>query len=109
MFNNRRIKNFISVLLLVLTLQKAGYGLILHNWLHAQKTTTSSFGKNGIGEVTSNCNCVDDFYTPFMEAEVVIVPTIPPVEIEFVALLKTPVPFFAEFFHSLRGPPHFIA
>ena|SRR5882724_2002478 len=105
MRTNKHIQKCISVLLIIILMQKAGAGLYLHNWLHSQKNIPSSSGAPVIGQNTIACSCIDDFYVPFAETPEQLVQAPYTIKIEFVASLISFIPSSSKFFHSLRGPP----
>jgi hypothetical protein len=102
---NRYISKCISLFLIVLLMQKAGGGLFLHDWLHAQNKTNASHQLPAVAEGVANCTCIDDFYVPFAETAGQIIQPVPEIKTEFVAVPDLPIPFSSKFFHSLRGPP----
>jgi hypothetical protein len=96
-----------AFLLIVVFSQKTGAGLIFHNLLHTSNTTNESpanQSENGIG-FSYACSCVDDFLTPFVEAEepagtqLISDPLIPVVSFE------DQIPFSTTIYSPLRGPP----
>jgi hypothetical protein len=105
----RQIAKCSSVLLIVILMLKVGGGLYLHNWLHAQNAASASSGLPALGNATSHCTCIDDFYIPFTEAPEQIVQAPAAIRTAFIAPPKFLIPFFPKFFHSLRGPPSFTA
>src|SRR5258705_13645897 len=111
MRSNRYITKGLSVLLIIVLVQKTIGGLYLHNWLHAQNNSSGSLASHSPAIIahTGNCTCIDDFYIPFTETPQQFIQPIPVIETGFVAVLQFSIPFTVKFFHSLRGPPSFIA
>jgi hypothetical protein len=97
----------ISVLLVLVLLQKTVGGLYLHNWLHtsAAKTEKHIPGSPEITATSKDCSCIDDFYVPFIESAEQLVASVPPATIVCLSPLKTAIPYRGKDFHSLRGPP----
>ena len=111
MRSNRYITKGISILLIVILLQKTSGGLYLHNWLHSQPNTSRNTASDlpVIIPDPGTCTCIEDFYIPFTETAEQVIQPIPVVETGFVAVLQFSFPFELKFFHSLRGPPSAIA
>ena len=104
---NRRIAKCITALLVLVFILKAGGGLYLHNWFHAQnKVHTSSLSDTlAVGQITVACTCIDDFYIPFIAEPEQIVQAPCTIKNEFVASLISVIPSSSKSFHLLRGPP----
>jgi len=88
---------------------KAGGGLYLHNWLHAQnKVHTFSSSSSDIlamGQDNIACTCIDDFYIPFIAVPEQILQAPGRIKDEFVVSLISLIPSSSKSFHLLRGPP----
>ncbi|NOT52107.1 MAG: hypothetical protein HOP10_12615 [Chitinophagaceae bacterium] len=106
---NRYISKSISLLLIVLIMQKTGGSLFLHNWTHTQNNTCGSHGLPAIAEELISCACIDDFYTPFVESPEQLIQLLPAIKIAFITVGDLPIPFSSRVFHSLRGPPFILA
>jgi hypothetical protein len=105
MRSNRLTVKSLAIVLLLIFCQKAGGGLYLHNWLHANNCREAqSTGANVTGY---NCSCIDDFSMPFAENSEVIVQTISYTEAEFISFYKFLLPLTPALFNSQRGPPFF--
>jgi hypothetical protein len=92
-----------AFLLILVFSQKAGAGLFLHNFFHAN-TEQSSSKENKSNEISYACSCIDDFLMPFDEVtEPVCLPVFsnydPPLTFE------DRIPFQTIILSSLRGPP----
>jgi hypothetical protein len=98
------ISKCISILLLVVLLQKAGGGLVLHDWLHVQSTCTSH-DDPVVTETAINCSCIDDFYMPFTGAPETFIEPLVTIPAEFAAIPPIAIPYSLPAYHSLRGPP----
>jgi len=106
MRKSRLISNFVAIVLLVALSQKVGFGIFYHNWQHIKTCSTeapaSSASLNG-----PNCNCIDDFLTPFTETnnEINSAPVI-----SYAVFLSPSIEYFSNYyqcFTALRGPPAF--
>jgi hypothetical protein len=104
---NRRIAKCITALLVLVFMLKAGGGLYLHNWLHAQNKEHTSLSSDilAVGQSTVACTCIDDFYIPFIAAPEQIIQAPERTKTEFVASLISLIPASSKSFHLLRGPP----
>ncbi|HMJ46652.1 MAG TPA: hypothetical protein VK498_04950 [Ferruginibacter sp.] len=102
---NRNIRKGISMLLILVFMQKAGGGLFLHNFLHFQKIEPVSDVTTSLKHTISSCSCIEDFYVPFTETPQQTVHSPCRIHFEFVTPHSALIPFSAKFFHSLRGPP----
>lgn len=87
--------------------QKAGTGLFLHNLFHNTPENTNLPGQeNEKGtQLSYNCTCIDDFLTPFAEAEQPIYSR--PVSSHSVIYIidEETIPFYSSILSFLRGPP----
>src|SRR5258706_8799189 len=111
MRSNRYITKGISVLLIVILMQKTCGGLYLHNWLHSQNNPSKSSASHlpDIATDPGKCACIDDFYLPFTETPEQFIQPIPVIETGFVSVFKFSIPFEVKIFLSLRGPPSVVA
>jgi hypothetical protein len=98
----------IAFLLLLIFFQQIGAGLYIHNLEHKSKTQSHSQHNEAAKEINFSCSCVDNFLTPFIDADELVVDR----PITFHAAVTI---FFAErvyftsiIYPSLRGPPVFI-
>lgn len=98
----------IAFLLLLIFFQQIGAGLYFHNLAHKGKTQTHSPHNEAAKEINYACSCVDNFLTPFIDADELVVE-------QPLAIYTTVTDTFAEkiyftsiIFSSLRGPPVFI-
>jgi hypothetical protein len=101
-----KIKKLISILLLIILIEKKGGGLFLHNYFHSVKnieqTNTASVQLN---KVNYNCNCLDDFYLPFTEPVNETISFVPVLHQSFNSSYIQPFSIFFRIFNSLRAPP----
>ena len=101
-----QIKKFVSLALLLIFLQKIGGGLFAHNYFHnPNKEKHAHHGKIQLNNPWPNCNCIDDFSTPFAEAQNELNSF---VSREFQTLNSfyiQSIPFSCRIFTSLRAPP----
>ena len=107
---NPAIKRGIAIFLLLVFVQQMGVGLFIHNLLHDKVAVGHSPIKKAESspEINFGCNCVDNFLTPFIEAEETVV-------VKKGSTLFIPGDAYSEqvyyrskFFSALRGPPVFI-
>ena len=100
-----------AFLLILAFSQKAGTGLLLHNLFHNTTENTKIPGQeNEKGKKLSyNCICIDDFLTPFAEAEQPIYSH--PVSHHSIIFTidEETIPFYSTILSFLRGPPAGIA
>ncbi len=102
------IRRCIAFFLLLVFVEQMGAGLYIHNLVHTNQEETKSSHNRAAAEISFACNCVDNFLTPFIEADELVVE--PPLSIHGIlpasfaesAYLTSPI------FSSLRGPPAFI-
>ncbi len=102
---NRYIIKGISILLIVLLMQKTGGGLYLHNWLHAKNTRTASSDHVIIKQESTSCSCIDEFYLPFAEAPQTLTSAVVVPKTGFFAAITASIPTVSKTFQSLRAPP----
>lgn len=105
MRNNKRIAKCITALLVLVFMLKAGGGLYLHNWLHAQNKVHVTSDIPAVGQNTVACTCIDDFLIPFIETPEQIIQARGTIENEFVPSLISLIPSSSKLFYLLRGPP----
>src|SRR6266536_2923787 len=105
-----KIKKLISILLLIILIQKMGGGLYLHNYLHSINTIEqNNAAQVQFSNVNYNCNCLDDFYLPFTEPFHETISFIAVSHQSFnPSYIQSACTFF-RIFNSLRGPPVFHA
>jgi hypothetical protein len=100
------ILRFAALFFMLIFLQKTGAGLILHNLLHTNKQTADTAQQdNSNTEASYACNCLNDFLTPFVDADEPVIFAViekPVAEVEFFSWY---IPFYSPVFSSLRGPP----
>jgi len=100
------IKRFISILLLIVLIQKMGGGLYFHNYFHAASNIElTDKAQVKFSHVNYSCNCIDDFYLPFTEPVAEPVLFVPISHQSFNSTYVQPHCVFAEVFNSLRAPP----
>lgn len=99
----------ISILMLVLLLQKSAGGLLLHDWLHIQKESVSYNSETSVTETPATCTCIDDFCLPFTETATHITEPLPLIHNSFVEARVSFVTVSPLSLPSLRGPPALIA
>ena len=106
----RFIHRFGIVFFLLLVLfQQVGAGLYIHNQLHNSEKQTHSQHHETSQEIKFGCSCVDNFLTPVIAAEpIVIVVPESPHEVSFASCLIQKY-FTSTVSPGLRGPPAFIA
>jgi len=107
-----KVKPFIlrcaAFLLILVFSQKAGAGLFLHNFFHANKEQSSS-KESKSNEISYACSCIDDYLMPFDEApQPVCLPAFSD-HCSFNTVFEERIPFQTLFFSTLRGPPAHIA
>lgn len=93
--------------LLLVFSQKAGAGLLLHNFFHSTTATEQEKGKTN--ETGYSCTCIDDFLTPFDEAVAPVYDhpaTDHPIPL---TIFAANIPFITLVLSLLRGPPTVIA
>ncbi|MGC4035180.1 MAG: hypothetical protein QM764_04400 [Chitinophagaceae bacterium] len=94
----------LSVIMILVMMQKIAGGLYLHNWLHIPKNVaTVAHSDKIIGQY--NCSCIDDFYVPFTEAQTFSVQTPFTIQENYFVNAVNQLPVVGKHFHSLRGPP----
>jgi hypothetical protein len=98
----------ISFFLLLVFFQQIGAGLYIHNLLHNDKSQTHSQQNEAAKEISFACSCVDNFLTPFTEADELVVEQ--PLVIHATATddFAESIYYTSIIFPSLRGPPVFI-
>ena len=105
MHSSRNIQKCISILLIVILMQKVEGGLLLHNWLHAQSKDYIESSSPNIHSHSSSCSCIDDFNLPFTSSEstelVKIFPALP----DFFSAQDHSIQLPLITFFSLRAPP----
>ena len=94
-----------AFLLILAFSQKAGTGLLLHNLFHTTPENTKIPGQENGKQLSYNCTCIDDFLTPFAEAEQPIYSQ--PVSGHSVIFIidEETIPFYTSILSFLRGPP----
>jgi hypothetical protein len=108
MRKNRLISNLVAIIFLTALSPKIGFEMFYHNWQHSKASGTSlPVSSPSLG--SANCNCIDDFSMPFMEAsiEAIAAPKIYPS-----LFISHSIKFCSSFyqcFHALRAPPVFVA
>jgi hypothetical protein len=87
--------------------QKTGAGLLFHNLLHTNKAVNHipSQQNDSSKEIGYTCSCIDDFLTPFVEADKLIVSPVGTTLITVNEFLPATIRFYTHVFSSLRGPP----
>lgn len=104
------IRRSIASFLLLVFFQQIGAGLYIHNLLHKNKgqEQTHSQHNEAAKEMSFACNCVDNFLTPFIEADELAAEQ--PLTIQAAATdsFYERIYFTSIIFPSLRGPPVFI-
>jgi hypothetical protein len=108
MQKSRLISNFVAIILLLALSQKIGFGIFYHNWQHTKNCSTE-LPASSASIKSQNCNCIDDFLTPFTEANAEI--NSAPV-VSYPVFVSPPIEYFSNYyqcFHALRGPPAFKA
>jgi hypothetical protein len=104
------IKRFGIVFLLVLVFfQQIGAGLYIHNAVHQQKGEGQMHDRHNDAakEINFTCSCVDNFLTPFIDAEIWNVEPIPASHAIAADSFSENIYFTSLIFSSLRGPPVF--
>jgi hypothetical protein len=98
----------IAFLLLLVFFQQIGAGLYIHNLVHNDRSQTHSQHNEAAKEISFACSCVDNFLTPFIEANELVVEQ--PLIIHATATnsFAERIYFTSIIFPSLRGPPVFI-
>jgi hypothetical protein len=92
--------------LLLVFSQKTGVDLLLHNLLHeSQDSKSSPLQKDSKNEISYSCSCIDNFLTPFAEAEETFIPVVSATQLAKTVFLPGDAPFHFALFPSLRGPP----
>jgi hypothetical protein len=105
MRSNQSILKGISLLLIILLMQKSGLGLYLHDWLHAQNQNFPSQKHLAVIDKGATCSCIDDFNMPLAETPASVTGLIPEIKRSFLSILEFPIPFSSRYYSSLRGPP----
>ena len=101
-----KIKKLISILLLIILIQKMGGGLYLHNYFHSvNNVEQNKTAQVQFSNVNYNCNCLDDFYLPFTEPVNETISFLAVPHQSFNSSYIQPVCTFFHIFNSLRGPP----
>ena len=101
-----QIKKFVSVILIIVLLQKIGGGLFLHNYLHTtNKKEHVTHSQIHLGILNSSCNCIDDFYIPFAEPENKLDTSVSDKAQIFNSKYVPPISICLRIFNSLRAPP----
>lgn len=99
-----------AALLMLVFLQKAGTGLVLHNLFHGNIAKTHAAGQEHQGNSPGYaCNCIDDLLMPFVE---VMHPVFSQLEINHsipIVFFEVIFPIHTTLFTFLRGPPSSIA
>jgi hypothetical protein len=100
-------KKITAVLLIVVFIQKMGFGLFLHAWLHEQRSGITNDPKNPVSLLQQlRCSCIEDAMIPYAGATASII-------------ISSPVKYFFNYpdtfrvlfsssnkiYYSLRGPP----
>lgn len=98
----------IAFLLLLIFFQQVGAGLYIHNRLHKDKAQTHSQHNEAAKEISFACNCVDNFLTPFIEANEWVVAQSPTIYAVVTDSFTEEIYFTSIIFSPLRGPPVFI-
>lgn len=105
-----KIKKIISVLLLLILIQKMGGGLYLHNYFHVTgNIELSDKTELNASHVNYSCNCIDDFYLPFTGPSAELVLLVPVSHVSFASTYIQSHSVSALFFNSLRAPPACLA
>ncbi len=102
---NRYIIKGISILLIVLLMQRTGGGLYLHNWLHAKNTRSASSDQVILKQEGASCSCIDEFYLPFAEAPQTLTSAIVVPKTGVFVAITVSIPTVSKAFQSLRAPP----
>ena len=101
-----KIKKLISILLLLVLIQKMGGGLYFHNYFHAiGNIELSDKAQVNASHVNYSCNCIDDFYLPFTEPAAEPILFHPVSYRSFNSTYIQPHSVSERFFNSLRAPP----
>jgi len=101
-----KIKKLISIVLLVILIQKMGGGLYLHNYFHAPaKSEPAPVAHVQFSGLNYNCNCLDDFYLPFTEPANETMSFVAVPHQSFNSSYVQPTSTFYRIFNSLRAPP----
>lgn len=98
----------IVFLLLLVFFQQIGAELYIHNLLHKDKAQTHSRHNEAAKEISFACNCVDNFLTPFIEADEWVVEQPPTIYAAVTDPFTEEIYFTSIIFSPLRGPPVFI-
>ncbi len=105
---NKYIAKGLAVLFLLMLGQKFGVGLFLHNVLHVTETNKEASSSND-NAISYACNCIDDFSSPFTEAEHIDLATFPSYPVVVFSFIEQNIPAAFYLFSSFRAPPVFIA
>ncbi len=101
-------KKIIAVLLLLLFLEKSGVRLFIHNHYHQYtiKSPALKGNKTITGQLSAQCDCLDDFFNPLTTADETFFPS-PGVSynIEVTSVLESLTATTPRFSFWLRGPP----
>jgi len=95
----------IAFLLLLVFFQQIGAGLYIHNLEHKNKALTHSQHNEAAKEINFSCSCVDDFLTPFIDADELVVEKPITLHATFTDSFAERIYFTSIIFPSLRGPP----
>ena len=102
-----RIRQRLSAILVILVLcQQVGAGLYIHNLCHKQERISEAHSKSSIvSEAVVDCSCVDNFLTPFLEAEAPVFTALSNIHQLLAENLQPQIPSTDLVFIPLRGPP----
>jgi hypothetical protein len=101
-----KIKRIVSILLLLILIQKMGGGLYFHNFFHVTgNIEVSDKTQMSAGHLNYSCNCIDDFYLPFTEPATELTLLAPVSHLSFSSTCITSHSDSELFFSPLRGPP----
>ena len=110
MKGNSIIRRIIASFLLLVFFQQMGAGLYVHNLVHNDRDQEPTHDRHNEAakEISFACNCVDNFLTPFIEADELVAEPPPTIYDVVTDSFTEGIYFTSIIFSPLRGPPVFI-